>query len=205
MMRIRRYASALLLAGGVTFFLFFLMQYLIHYDLRKGQEEVLGQVIDIARVNRETDTLQKRRKPKQRQAQQQPPPPPMNLARNTKPSNNMNMGPMFYVPNFRMAGGPGVGGAPSDADVMPIVRVPPTYPARAQERGIEGWVLLEFSISKAGTVQNPMVVDADPPNIFNRAAMRAVLKWKYKPKIEDGVPVERHGVQTVISFELEDT
>lgn len=201
---IQRFGGALLLAGGVTFGLFYLMQFLITMNMEK-QEEQQGQVIDIVRADRETDVNTDRKKPK-RQAKKQPPPPPMDMAKQNKPRNSADMGNMsVLLPDFRMQGGTGAGAAPSDADVMPIVRVQPNYPQRAAERGIEGWVLMEFSISKAGTVENPTVVDADPPNIFNRAAIRAVGKWKYKPKIEDGQPVERHGVQTVLTFELEDT
>lgn len=205
MIRIQRYAIAIVAAGGVTFGLFFLMQWLIAMNLKGTQDEIRSAMIDIARAERESDTLTKRRKPRQNQPKKQPPPPKMRMAKAQKPRSNMNVGGPAYVPEFQMTGGPGIGAAPSDADVMPIVRVPPQYPHRAAERGIEGWVLLEFAISKVGAVLNPIVVDADPPTIFNRAALRAVRKWKYKPKIEDGEPVERLGVQTVISFELEDT
>ena len=65
-------------------------------------------------------------------------------------------------------------------------------------------MLLEFTITKTGVVTDVIVVDADPPSVFDREAVRAVRKWKYKPKMEGGVPVERYGVRTVITFELDE-
>jgi len=107
------------------------------------------------------------------------------------------------TPDF---GGPQFGAfsASTDADVLPIVKVPPQYPRRATQRGIEGWVLVEFTITETGAVINPVVIDADPPGIFNRSAMRTIVKWKYKPRIVGGKAVPRPGVQHLITYELED-
>lgn len=88
-------------------------------------------------------------------------------------------------------------------DPLPLVRVEPLYPPRAFLREIEGWVLLEFSVSPAGTVVDPFVVDSEPARTFDGAALSAVRRWKYKPKVENGVAVPRHGVQVVLPFELE--
>jgi protein TonB len=94
-------------------------------------------------------------------------------------------------------------GAPSDSDSVPLVRVPPQYPIRAAERGIEGWVVLRFTITATGTVENPVVLDANPKRIFDRSAIRALKKWKYRPRIVDGVAVNR--VEEVkLSFDLDD-
>jgi protein TonB len=94
-------------------------------------------------------------------------------------------------------------GAGSDRDVIPLVRINPEYPMRARQRGVEGWVLIQFTISPAGTVKDARVVDADPPNIFDDSAIKAVNRWRYNPKIEEGVAVERRGVQVVLEFKLE--
>jgi protein TonB len=93
--------------------------------------------------------------------------------------------------------------APSDRSATPLVQVPPMYPQRAQSRGIEGWVLIEFDISPAGQVLNPRVIDADPAGIFDRAALRAIERWKYKPQIVDGKPVPQYNKEQLISFKIE--
>ena len=83
------------------------------------------------------------------------------------------------------------------------MRVNPQYPIRAADRGIQGWVEVQFTISAAGTVKDPVVVDAKPATIFNRAALRAIRKWKYSPKIEEGVAVDRPDVRVRLHFNLE--
>ena len=91
----------------------------------------------------------------------------------------------------------------SDRGVAPLVRVSPDYPRRALERGIEGWVHVRFTITAAGTVKDLIVVDAEPKGVFDEAASKAVLRWRYNPKVENGVAVERIGEQTLIRFKLE--
>jgi tetratricopeptide (TPR) repeat protein len=105
----------------------------------------------------------------------------------------------------------------ADGEYLPIVKVAPVYPRRALSRGMSGWVQLEFTVTKQGTVRDPVVVGNcawiksartngecfnSPNSIFDSAAMRAVEKFKYKPKVIDGEPVETAGVQNKISFDL---
>ena len=93
--------------------------------------------------------------------------------------------------------------AGSDRDVIPLVRINPDYPPRALSRGLEGWVQVQFTITATGTVRDPVVVNAEPRNIFDDAALKAIARWRYNPKVEGGVAVERIGVQTIIRFQLE--
>ncbi len=198
---IARFAGALVLGALLTFSLIFLMQWLVAHGGSGEADEIRGQVIEFVRVREDTETqTRQRRLPKKETAKEPPPPPDMRLAQSPKPRHPEMTG-MAVNLEFDMAGG-GLG-ALSDADVMPLVRIEPQYPSRALSRGVEGWVLLEFTISAIGTVTDVIVVDADPPGIFNRAAKRAVSRWKYKPMILDGNAVPRPGVQVVLSFTLE--
>jgi protein TonB len=90
----------------------------------------------------------------------------------------------------------------SDGDVIPIIRINPQYPRDALMQGTEGWVDLEFTILQDGTVADASVVAAMPQRIFNRAALRAIYRWKFKPRIVDGVAVARRASQR-IEFNLE--
>jgi protein TonB len=92
----------------------------------------------------------------------------------------------------------------SDHDALPRVRITPEYPPSAQRKGTEGWVRVQFSITATGAVRDAVVVDSDPQNVFDSAALRAMARWRYDPKIDDGVPVERVGMQTVIRFKLDE-
>ncbi len=202
---IRRYGGALILGGIATFGLFFLMQFLIAHGSAQKQDEVLGTVIDFVMAKVETETQTKRRRPPRKLAEERPPEPPdLELSRARKPQSGAADYSFGGFDFGDLAGGPHLGTAPSDADILPLVRIEPRYPARALIREVEGWVLLEFSISPAGTVVNPFIVDSEPPRMFDRAALRAVARWKYKPKVEDGVAVTRTGVQVVLTFKIID-
>jgi protein TonB len=200
-----RHLVAAGLAVGVTFGLFYLMQWLISMSGSGLDEDARGQVIEFVRLKRDSELeLKKRKMPKKLEQEEPPPPPELDLSRAARPDQNVDGVGVAIDLDLEIAGGPNLGAAPSDTDIIPIVRVNPQYPIRATERGIEGWVEVEFTISAAGTVKNPVVIAARPGTIFNRAALRAIRKWKYNPKIEDGVAVERPGVKVRLTFELED-
>ncbi len=101
-------------------------------------------------------------------------------------------------------GGPAKGlPSGSDRDVLPLVRVAPDYPPRALASGTEGWVQVQFSITPTGTVRDPVVVASEPGSVFDEAALKAIARWRYNPRVEGGQSVERVGLQTVIRFALE--
>jgi protein TonB len=82
------------------------------------------------------------------------------------------------------------------------VRVDPEYPPRARQQGIEGYVDVLFTISPVGTVQDAEVVRSKPSLVFDRTALRAIRKWKYNPKIDNGIAVARSGVGVRLIFEI---
>ena len=90
-----------------------------------------------------------------------------------------------------------------DGSYVPIFQVPPQYPRRAAERGIEGCVVLKYVVTEVGSVRDPEVIQSIPKGIFDRAAIRAALRYKYKPLIRDGNAVEVEGVTQRITFVLE--
>ena len=185
-----------------AFFLFWLMQALVNTE---GElQESRGRLsVDYVRLKKDnTPQLKKREPPKREKPKQQPPPPEMNMAKAMNPGEAVgDIVPMIDTSaELEKATSLGAGG--SDQDVVPLVRVDPEYPPRAKQRGIEGWVDVEFTISPVGTVQNAVVIASQPSLMFDRAALRAIRKWKYNPKIEGGVPVVRPGIQVRIRFEI---
>ena len=90
-----------------------------------------------------------------------------------------------------------------DGSYDPIFQVTPQYPRRAAERGIEGCVVLRYVVTEVGSVRDPEVIKSIPQGIFDRAAIRAALRYKYKPLIRDGNAVEVEGVTQRITFVLE--
>jgi protein TonB len=89
----------------------------------------------------------------------------------------------------------------ADGEYLPIVKVAPIYPARAAERGIEGYVIVEYTVTKDGTTKNVHVIKSTS-SLFDHAAIESAQKYKYKPRVVDGEPVEVPGVRTKITFVL---
>jgi protein TonB len=90
-----------------------------------------------------------------------------------------------------------------DGEYLPIVKVTPVYPRRALQRGIQGYVIVEFTVNKTGAVVDIFVVEANPEGIFDDAAMDAAKKFKYKPRVVNGEPAAVSGVQNRITFKID--
>ena len=81
--------------------------------------------------------------------------------------------------------------------------VEPVYPAAAAEKKISGWVDLEFTLLKDGSVSNIRILNAQPGGVFDAAARKAVIKWRFAPLERDGSAVEQR-VQMRLRFTLPD-
>jgi len=90
-----------------------------------------------------------------------------------------------------------------DGEYLPIVKVAPIYPRRAQSRGISGYCIVEYTVTTSGAIRDPQAVDCDPAGVFEKASVKAALKFKYKPRVVDGEPIEVAGVQNKFTYELE--
>jgi periplasmic protein TonB len=199
-----RHLVALCFAGFVCFGLFWLMQSLISVE-GKLEEREPGTIVDFVRLKRDSETeTRKRELPDRKPPEREPPPPEMNLAENVRP----DVGGGTFAANFDSEvdlAGAGLGGvAAADTDVVPLVCAPPKYPMRAAQRGLEGWVEVEFTITKTGAVKDPRVVGYQPSTVFNKEALRAIQKCKYNPRIENGSPVERPGVIVRLAFQMQE-
>lgn len=105
-----------------------------------------------------------------------------------------------YVPPAK--GGPGPIAGYGNGDYIPMLTVAPDYPRRAAARGQEGYVIVEYTVDELGRVVDAQVIFAEPVQVFDRAALKAVQRYKYKPRVVDGQPVQVHGVRQKITFEL---
>ena len=197
-----RYCTSTVVALLITLGLFFLMQVLIATGKSAVEGSIRGHRVEIGEVRSKTDVQQADRKPQKPKEPEAPPETPDLPQQSTnKPvQQSVEIGMAKVDTSLDVAGTGGF--AASDGDYLPIVKVAPVYPRRAAERGIEGYVILEFTVTKQGTVANVVVVESSN-SIFNRAASKAAAKFKYKPKVIDGSPVDVDGILHKITFELE--
>ena len=200
---IGRYAFSVVIGTVVTLSLLFVMHLLIvtgKQALTKPRDRANLEFVRIKRnesLNLEDFTPEKPPKP----PETPPETPPQDMDNVDPDTPTINVAPPTVDANTEI-GGPG-GMNIAEGDYLPIVRVAPVYPARALSRGLEGYVDMSFTVTTTGTVKDP-VVDFSTSSLFERAAIRAVLKFKYKPRVVDGVPVEVPNVKTRITFKIEE-
>lgn len=195
------------LAGGVAvaLALFVLMQALIQSGGRERAAGPSGAIVDMVRV-REDEVLRtkQRVRPKKPPPPKAPPPPPkLRIAQAAKPQQRMTRieMPRVEIP-AAAGGGPYLGtwnpGDPAaEGEAVPIVRIDPQWPRQALEEGTEGFVRVEVLIGTDGATKEVRVLDSAPGRLFVRNALRAVRRWKFKPRVVDGTAVERWAVTTI--------
>jgi protein TonB len=195
-----RIPIAVILGAVLTTSVFWLLWHLVGRQVDVNQFKEATR-IDFSRLRKDTEVQTKR---DQKVERERPPPTPEmpKMSFSTSGIEN-NVATLTPVVDARGAMTRMSMSAGSDRDVIPLVRIAPDYPPRALSRGLEGWVKVQFTITPTGTVKDPIVVDAEPKQMFDDAALKAIARWRYNPRVEGGVAVERVGVQTIIRFQLE--
>lgn len=196
---IARYAVSVSVGASVTFGLLFIMQLLIATGRDAITETQNFRLGDFVRVERNEIIETKKEKPeKPPEPEEMPEMPSPDLANNFDNSMAVSVSAPVIDASLNVGG---VGFGVSDGEYLPIVKVAPVYPARALSRGLEGYVIVEFTVTRTGTVRDVTVVESTS-SLFERAATEAALKFKYKPRVIDGEAVEVPGVRNKITFEI---
>lgn len=195
-----RVPIAVFAAGLFTSAMFWLLWSLVSSAFDVGDRAVASR-IEFSRMRRDTEVETKR---DQKIERERPPPTPETprMAFNAGGIDN-NVAMLAPIVDARGAMSRLSMSAGSDRDVIPLVRINPDYPPRAQTRGIEGYVIVQFTITATGTVKDAIVVEAQPKGMFDDAALKAIARWRYNPKVDAGVAVERVGIRTRLTFQLE--
>ena len=190
-------------AGIITVALFFIMTRLILVEGEWETEEVEDRNFSI---NDEVAEVEARRRDTTiddvQQVDPPPPPPQIERQRAEQPAEGLAT-VMGAIPDFEapQLNSDSVNFSVSDRDAQPLVRIEPQYPMRAAERGVEGSCWVRFDVTPDGTPTNIDIFRCNS-SLFERASVRAVERWRYNPKVEDGVPVARRGVETRFDFRL---
>lgn len=200
---VTRLFAGLVIGLFVTMFLFWFMQYMIATADRTLDDENRGSLVDFVRVERDEQIERKDRKPEKPPEPDQPPPqPPTPQLDNLDPTaEKIAIQAAPVQTDIDMTGGFSLG--VGEGDYLPIVKVSPIYPQRAQTRGVEGHCTVQYTVTRQGTVRDVTVVESDcTSSLFERASVQAALKFKYKPRVIDGEAVEVPGVQNRFTFQL---
>jgi protein TonB len=173
-----------------------------HSGVAGGKLESLP-TIDFVRLKKsfEVETRERKPPPQLPEKEKAPEIPTQKMQVDGPTGNTVNIGPMKVDKD--VAKNTGFALSASDGEYLPIVKVAPMYPESAASRGIEGYVLLEFTVTETGATADPVIIESQPKGIFDDAAKKAVLKFKYKPRVENGRPVKVSGVRHVITFKLD--
>jgi len=191
---------------GISIALFWLMQFMITNNQQGLNKAASLQMTEFIRLKKDSNlNTRDRRIPKKPKPNKRPPPPKMkmqaNPIKNLKPKMDMpDLDLPLELSHMGMKGVEiGVGNI--STNVIPLVRIAPRYPMRAANRRIEGWVKVQFTITKEGKVADAVVVDSEPKHTFDRAALSAIKRWKFKAKVIEGIAFEQRAEQ-LLEFKL---
>lgn len=184
---------------AVTTGLLYLMQFLV-----ASGEEIITEprpklILDWIDIQHPPDTPVEVRRPERPDKPQLP--PKTNLA-NLTDTDLVGVGistappvPENHRPAFAKFG-------VSDGPLINIIKVQPQFPAAAAARGLDGTVIVQFDVTAMGLVENVVVLESTS-KIFNKAAIEAASRFKYKPKVVDGTPYGAKGLRQLFRFEME--
>jgi len=187
-----------LVAVPVAIGLFYVMHSLINRDYEQLDVEA-RKIADIIVPENEIEVNVREAKPEKVEDPEEPPPdlptPDMDM--------DMDLNVVNTAPRASVEVQISATGISGDGEYLPIVKVAPVYPRRAQTRGISGYCIVEYTVTRTGSIRDPRAVDCQPAGVFESASISAAEKFKYRPRVVDGEPIEVAGVQNLFTYELE--
>lgn len=197
-----RLPLAFAVAAAVSLGLFFAMHAMVSGPGELSKKKEQSTYIDFVRLKKDTETRLKERRKKEPPKPKKPQLPDtsvsqQNVAMQQVPFNMPDVATDLSLSNQSFLGDAVVGMGFGDSDVIPLVRMNPVYPSKAKSRKLEGYVTARLKINPEGTVDDVEVIEAKPRGVFEREAIRALYKYKFKPKMDGGKPVAQTATQTI--------
>ena len=183
-----RLAIAALAAVFTTFGILWIMQILIATGKGAITSKYEGRFVDFVRIEKDETLDTKTLKPKKPPEPEQPPPDtPPQLDEIDASVQTVNIGAVNTEVGVNVGGIGGFNAA--EGEYLPIVKVAPIYPNRALTRGIEGHCIVVYTVTRNGTTKDPKVVECTS-SLFANASVKASAKFKYKPRVINGQPID---------------
>ena len=199
-----RLGLVMMAGAGVALFLAWFMHYLIQSSDMALDQSNRVQMLDFVRIKREESVERKDRKPPRPQLNESPDVPPMPDNQADASGQQLAVSVMPTDTSVDIGRG-GIGFGSGEGDYLPIVKVAPIFPQRALAQGVFGECMVRYTVTTAGTVKDVEVLKEHcTSTMFYRSSIEAAKRFKYKPRIIDGVPVEVQGVRNIFHYrELE--
>jgi len=214
--------AAIVPALGLNLFIFGILPTFIQSVPDKPDDAELVRSIQVVRIKRPETPPRKKAPPK-------PPEPAKAVVSATKIVQKQIQSPTIVRPNLSVELNPNLPKLPNsialgplsnfsmkaqipqglfstselDQPLQALARLPASYPMRARRLGIEGWVKVEFIVTREGRVRDIKVVSAEPKGVFESSVTRSVSQYRFKPGTVDGNAVEVR-VITTIRFKMEE-
>lgn len=191
--------TSALLAALVTFLLFYFMQYLIETESDTPQAISVIPIGNSTVPEFENLVFIEEARPEPIVTKNVP------IVREPSRSNEFSDGPVIRISQERLDIDTSPQGVlPMSNNIMiPLIRTTPNYPSRALQRGLEGFVELSFTVDRFGSVVDPVVINAVPEGVFDRAALQSIRRWRYSPAMNNGQPIETYDVRHRIVFQID--
>ncbi|MAV31946.1 MAG: hypothetical protein CL926_07170 [Deltaproteobacteria bacterium] len=204
-MMVMRWTLSMAMACGITLSLFYFMQALIATGGDLEQNLSIVKIVDATMPDIAMEVVEEIDKPEpiedNTEVPEEAPERQINLSEG--PAINIDRGGIEIDTGLELSN---ASISATDGDYLPLVAIAPQYPTRAAQRGIQGWCLVSFTVDGLGNVveETIEVVDAEPQSIFDRSSERAAARFKFQPRVIDGVGVDVPGVQYLFRYQLED-
>lgn len=197
-----RFSLAGIVSVVITFLLFLLMQDLIRNNA--SVETNSSNVITTIRaaILEPRKPVEPRIRPTPPDIEDRPLPPPQ-LSRDESLETVTTLMLPHTEPEIESTGTGSEIFSPAEGDILSIVKVQPIYPRKALINGIEGFAVVEFTVTASGTTRDIRIVESDPATVFDQSSIQAAGKFKYKPRVINGNAVEVRGVRNLFTYTLE--
>ena len=201
-----RVIAGVLFGLVITAALFWVMPYMIETTKLELDKSGSNTLVDFVRLRRDETIHRRELKPTKPPPPQSPPPLPSTpRIESLNPSAETIAISATPAETDIVISGAGFSLGVGEGDYLPIVKVAPIYPQRALSRGIEGYCMVQYTVTRQGTIRDPIVIEDQCTNsIFHRSSLQAALKFKYKPRVIDGQAVEVPAVRNKFTYVIEE-
>ena len=201
-----RVITGIVFGLAITSALFWVMPYMIETTDRQLDESDSTMLVDFVRLRREETVHRRELKPRKPPPPQSPPPLPSTpqFESLTPNAETIAISATPAETDIEISGA-GFSLGVGEGDYLPIVKVAPIYPQRALLRGIEGYCVVQYTVTRQGKIRDPFVIeDRCTHSMFHGPSLQAALKFKYKPRVINGQAIDVPGVQNKFTYVIEE-